>query len=689
MVAPFKAVDCYVLVTSASQSGVEGLLLKAAFLHQSLVSVRYTYERRFGCRAATISVHRDKAHPEFLALERLDNIGQVAVFARDPQSLAQAQHPLEPGVAFDTTAYLRIWSGRVATLRADYHLGKMEIEAEGFATQLEETVPVGTTLFVGQTIAQIATAIVQGFTVDIETTGRMATIVDEFDATGRSVAESIESLTDIAGPTVDWGVNRNRVFFMKARSNPFHQSGGYLDSVGAETEIEEVEIERDLRGLRTQLQVTGAKDSVSGFRITALFESALGIARFGARREDLVRDDVRSPYLLAQVGNALLRERLIAPTRLRVKVQGDVRYRLDEKSLRPIVLRTGRSTPVSYASGQLTAPGAAASGFAVRLTRSGGGFIIAFHPDNLHAGPLAYYAEVVRKGITSPSVGQRFTIIASPANVSPTNPAFRLVVTNPAGTVNVILEAWNGTAVVTVTTYVPPASLVGVIAAWGVQMRPGSGAIFRDGVQVAFATAASVGVETTNISGIGANEDLLDFDDAEVTDFGFWGILDRVGTPTHPIWVQLGAHTTAIQRWMTELGKPLFCWLPFWEGQGTTIETIGNYSGNPQARTLSTLNGAATWVPGLVQRAGGGRVGPPVVQDARWGNGDLYGGSPIASPDSLEREWGADSGWTSEIEGGLGGSSLSRPLADLEARIAALETGRRLDTGTTTPGGLT
>lgn len=687
MVAPFKSVDCYVLVSSASLSGVEGLALKAAFLHQSLVSVRYTYERRFGCRAATIVVHRDKDNPEFLALERLDNIGQVGIYARDPQSLAQASHPLEPLPAFDTTAYIRIWSGRVATLRADYHLGKMEIECEGWATQAEETVPVGTQLYTGQTVAVIAAGVVAslGMTTDIETTGRMATVVDEFDASGRSVAETIESLADIAGPTVDWGVNRDRIFFMKSRSTPFHQSGGYLDSVGAEAEIDAVEIERDLRGLRTQLQVTGAKDSVTGARVTFLFDSALGIARFGARREDILREDVRSPYLLSQVGNALLRERLVAPTRLRVKVQGDVRYRLDEKSLRSVVLRTGRFTPVSYMSAQTTAPGASVSGFAVRLVRASSSYIVAVHPDNLHALPPAYYPEVVRKGITSPSVGQRYTIMASPANASPTNPAFRIVVTNPAGTVNVVLEAWNGTSIVTVTTYVPPASLVGVIAAWGVQMRAGSGAIFRDGVQVAFAAAAGVGLETTNITGIGANQLLTDFDDAEVTDFGFWGLLDRVGVPTHPIWGQLGAHTTAIQRWMTELGKPLFCWIPFWEGQGTTLETIGNYSGNPQARTLSTLNGGATWVTGLVQRAGGGRIGPPVVQDARYGNGDSYGGSPIALPDSLEREWNADSGWTSEIEGGIGGSSLSRPLADLEARIAALETARRLETGTTTP----
>jgi len=685
VVAPFKAVDCYVTLRAKSASGGEGLLFRIALLGPALESVRYTYERRLGCNDALVVAHLSPSSPEFQTLERLRDVEEVTIFARDPQSTAQASYPHEPVPAFDSSVHVRVWAGRLASVRFDpIRAGRVEIEAEGYVRILEETQAAINPVFLGKTIAEIVSALfpVSGILgTEIETGGRMGTLLDEFDATGQTKRAAIDSLADIGGPSVDWGVDRRRFFWMRSRNNPFHQTADYLDSAGAETDLEDVSVARDLRGVKTVVQVFGAKSSPTGPRISGLFTSTLGVARYGARQEDVVREQVRNFFTLSTVGRAVLRERLTVPTRVRATIPADVRYRLDEKSLRPVVVRMGRQTPGSFMSAQTAQPTAAPSGFALRLTRTGSGAIVLIHPA---AVPLVapYYCEVVRKQKSNPTTGQRFTILSSAISTSSTTPSCRLVVVNPAGTVRVDLEAWNGASVVTVVSYTPPASLVDVTAAFAAEVLAGSGKIWRDGVAVATGTAAGVGVTSGTLSVVGSNESATaDFDDAEVCEVAFW-INTAARDNTHPIWSALGAHTSALSRLSTEIGKVVnIVYVPFWEGVGGLgLHTKGNFSGTPQAVSTSLILGTTSWVAGLVGRAAGGTISP-LAFDAGWGNGDLYGGSPIVYPDSLQREWRDAEGWRTEIEGALADSSISRPIAEIEARLASLENARKTETG--------
>jgi hypothetical protein len=688
VVAPFKAVDCYATLRAKTASGGEGTLFRIALLGPALESVRYTYERRLGCGDAFLVAHLSPTSPEFKTLERLRDVDEVTIFARDPQSTAQASYPHEPVPAFDSSVHVRVWTGRLAAVRFDpIRAGRIEIEAEGYVRILDETQATAagvSSLFLGKTISEIASALfpVSGvFGTEIETGGRMSTLLDEFDAAGQTKRGVIDALAEIGGPMIDWGVDRRRFFWMRSRNNPFHQPADYLDTVGAETDLEDVSLQRDLRGVKSVVQVFGAKSSATGPRISGLFTSNLGVTKYGARQEDVVRDDVRNFFTLSTVGRAILRERLTVPTRVRATIPADVRYRLDEKALRPVVVRIGRQTPVSYMSVQTAQPTNSPSGFALRLTRAGSGVIVVVHPATI---PLVapYLCEVVRKQKSNPTVGQRFTILSSAISTSSTTPTFRLVVVNPAGTVRVDLEAWNGTSVVTVVSYTPPASLVDVTAAFAGEILAGSGKIWRDGVVVASAAAAGVGFSSGGLSVVGANESATaDFDDAEVCEVAFW-INVAARDNTHPIWALVGAHTSALGRLTTEIGKVInIVYIPFWEGVGGLgLETKGNFSGNPQAVSKSLIFGTTSWVAGLVAHAAGGTLSP-LAFDASWGDGDLYGGSPIVYPDSLEREWRDADGWRTEIEGALADSSISRPIAEIEARLAALENARKTETG--------
>lgn len=680
----FQPTDCYVLITAST-----GAPLLAALSHPALLEVGYTYERRFGCRTARVRVARALTHPEAVVISQVKTLGHLAIFARDPQGIAQASHPYEPPPPFDTTQYVRVWLGRVASVSFSRDRKELVVEGEGFAHLLDESM-VGEVTFTSQTIAQIATSVVggTGLTLDIESTGRMATVVDELVASGKTRREVLDTLAEIGGPAVDWGVNRNLVFFMRARNNPFHQSAGFLDSVGGEADMADASFERDLRGVRSEIEVVGAKSSPTGPRIrTGLLRSSVAISRFGVRHEDVLREDVRSRGALAAIGRSILRERAFAPVRVRARVGQDVRYRMDEKSLRAVVLRTGAPAPASYASGQVNQPDASSSGFAVRVVAAGAGFILVPTPGGLPT-TMPAYVEVVRRTASAPAGATRYTLFTCPFFFNPTVPAFRLVHTSAGANGSIVLEGWTGSAIGTVATYALPSGIVATKAAFGAQVRAGSGAIYRDGVSVATGSLAGFGQLGGTLYGLGLNEVGLDFDDAEYQDFAVWigpGADRAVG---HPIFTALGTHAEAIRRSYSDPGVcVMISWLPFWEGQTSkaTILSGLDLTGGVQPRSTATFGGLFGWVAGLVAKAGGGMFNPyPTLSlDRRWGDGDLYGGSPIIHPDNLERSWTDGRGWQTEIDGNLASPSVGRPIAEIHQRLVALESARAQETGTT------
>ncbi len=620
--------------------------------------------------AATVRLERPAEDPLISRMEAYRNVGEVALFVRDPPGAAAA-HPWESGTPILDTKYRRRWSGRLASVSYDLERSVLEIEGEGWILAASERVLIDQVYSEIRAYTLISTLVASSGLLDPDNGPWLGTDVDgagtaldrrifQVDLSGISLSEALSRVREIVGPAMRWGVDANRIFFAKYREDPILDTDTRVRTYELGGEASRYRLRTEATELATRVRVWGGVDEAApgdtdlDRRFRALVISEAGEDLYGRREIQTIRDDITTTTLLSQIGQAVLHERNSPRVRGSVEVPSDDLWDVEaSRGLRGVSVRDRDRIAIRYASAER--PGTT-HGLSTNFAFASSEYAVFQPPINSPGGSTPFFIRITARPITLAN-GLDFTMLA--AGLSPGFPFVRLVMRQASSLTNVLLEYTSPPvgAIKTPINWPAGIDLSGFTREWIFSFNgTNTYSLYEDGVlrQTSLSTFEGP-ILSADLWWVAVNESVLEHFNGDIDQIE---IYDGIAYDAN---VHGGGFRRRLPR---NRASGLAAMVTFDDVPGTfwARDRLGS-------ETQGVLVNTPTAAVSLVSPDGGARFGTPPTPDARWGDeGVLLGASPIVFPSRVSRTWEGES-WRTEIDFETEAANPGETIAKLDADV--------------------